>query len=57
MSSELVEILVIINSPTSDGTLSKAEEAVSSLKSSKNHKFIIHDAKKRLGKGGAVKRR
>ncbi len=55
MSSELVEILVIINSPTSDGTLSKAEEAVSSLKSSKNHKFIIHDAKKRLGKGGAVK--
>lgn len=55
MASELVEVLVIINSPASDGTLSKAEETVSSFKSSKNHKFTIHDAKKRLGKGGAVK--
>ena len=55
MGSELVEVLVIINSPASDGTLSKAEETVSSFKSSKNHKFTIHDAKKRLGKGGAVK--
>ncbi len=55
MASELVEVLVIINSPASDGTLSKAEETVSSFKSSKNHKFTVHDAKKRLGKGGAVK--
>lgn len=55
MSSEMVEVLVVINSPASDGTLAKAEEAVSSFKPSKNHKFIIHDAKKRLGKGGAVK--
>ncbi len=55
MGSELVEILVIINSPASDGTLAKAKEAVVSFKPSKNHKFIIHDAKKRLGKGGAVK--
>lgn len=55
MSSETVEVLVVINSPASDGTLAKAEEAVSSFKPSKNHKFIIHDAKKRLGKGGAVK--
>lgn len=55
MGSELVEVLVIINSPASDGTLAKAQEAVSSFKPSKNHKFIIHDAKKRLGKGGAVK--
>lgn len=55
MGSELVEVLVIINSPASDGTLSKAEETVSSFKSSKNHKFTVHDAKKRLGKGGAVK--
>lgn len=55
MGSELVEILVIINSPASDGTLAKAKEAVVSFKPSKNHKFIIHDAQKRLGKGGAVK--
>lgn len=55
MASELVEVLVIINSPVSDGTLAKAQEAVASFKPSKNHKFIIHDAKKRLGKGGAVK--
>jgi dolichyl-phosphate beta-glucosyltransferase len=55
MGSELVEILVIINSPASDGTLAKAKEAAVSFKPSKNHKFIIHDAKKRLGKGGAVK--
>jgi hypothetical protein len=31
MGSELVEVLVIINSPASDGTLAKAEETVSSL--------------------------
>lgn len=55
MGSETVEVLVVINSPASDGTLAKAEEAVSSFEPSKNHKFIIHDAKKRLGKGGAVK--
>ena len=55
MGSELVEVLVIINSPASDDTLAKAQEAVASFKPSKNHKFIIHDAKKRLGKGGAVK--
>lgn len=52
---DTVEVLVIINSPASDGTLAKAEEAVASFKPSKNHKFIIHDAQKRLGKGGAVK--
>lgn len=55
MADDTVEVLVIINSPASDGTLFKAEETVSSFKPSKNHKFIIHDAKKRLGKGGAVR--
>jgi dolichyl-phosphate beta-glucosyltransferase len=55
MSSDTVEVLVIVNSPASDGTLAKTEEAVSSFKTNKNHKFIIYDAKKRLGKGGAVK--
>ncbi|HMS32354.1 MAG TPA: glycosyltransferase [Candidatus Saccharibacteria bacterium] len=55
LKAESVEVLVIVNSPASDGTFSAAQEALSELKLSKNHNFIIHDALKRLGKGGAVK--
>lgn len=55
MPDSIIEVIVVINSPASDGTLGVAQKSAKKLKLNKNHKFIIHDAKKRLGKGGAVK--
>lgn len=55
MDLETVEVLIIVNSPASDGTFDIAKKVVSTLNLKRCHKFIVHDAKKRLGKGGAVK--
>ena len=55
MADNIVEVIVVVNSPKQDGTFDSASRAVNDMTKSNKHSFTVHDAKKRLGKGGAVK--